>query len=91
MTITQIVKRHIEVAAKAYVAAIIPVLASIVLAVTNVADIDFRTAGLTLLAASTQWAGVYYTANYKTKLEDLTGKSTERVSLRRQRRHGEEV
>ena len=74
MTITQTIKRHIEIAAKAYVAAIIPVIASIVLTITDVADIDFRTAGLTLLAASTQWAGVYYTTNYKTKLEDLAGK-----------------
>lgn len=91
MTLTQIIKRHIQVAAKAYVAAIIPVLATLVLAVTDVADIDLRAAGLTVLAASVQWAGVYYTANYKTKLEDLTGKDTERVVLRRQRRHGEEV
>lgn len=74
MTITQTIKHHIEVAAKAYVAAIIPVIASIVLAITDVTDIDFRTAGLTLLAASTQWAGVYYTTNYKTKLEALAGK-----------------
>ncbi len=65
------VKAHVERAAKAYVAAMIPIVAALVLSITDLAHIDFRAMALTLVAATTQWAGVYYTANYKPMLEDL--------------------
>lgn len=73
MPITDIVIQHIKDAAKAYVAAIIPVFAAIALAITNVADIDVRAIAATVVAASIQWLGVYYTSNYKGSLEDLSG------------------
>lgn len=75
MPITDIITQHVKLAAKAYVAAIIPVFAAIVLAITDVADIDVRAIVATVVAASIQWFGVYYTSNYKGSIEDLAGEA----------------
>lgn len=61
----EIVKIHLQRAAKAWVAAVLPVLVGLVASITSVADIDLKAwAGIVGLATA-QWVGVYYKANYE--------------------------
>ena len=60
----QIAVDHVQRAAKAWVAAVLPILVGLIASITGAADIDLQAWGGILLLASTQWLGVYYKANY---------------------------
>lgn len=60
----EIIKTHVSKAAKAYVAAIAPIVVALIAAISGSADIDIKAwAGIVGLATA-QWVGVYFKANY---------------------------
>lgn len=58
------IKIHVQKAAKAWVAAVLPILVGLIAAVTDTADIDLKAWAGIIGLATAQWIGVYYKANY---------------------------
>jgi hypothetical protein len=56
-------KAAAERAAKAWVAAILPILVALIAGITGVADIDLKAWAGIIGLATTQWVGVYFKTN----------------------------
>ena len=61
----EIIADHVQRAAKAWIAAVLPVLVGLVANTTNAMDIDFMEWVGILSLSTAQWVGVYYKTNYE--------------------------
>lgn len=59
------IKIHFNKAAKAWVAAILPILVGLIAGITGSADIDPAAWAGIIGLATAQWVGVYFKANYE--------------------------
>ncbi len=59
------VKQHVQKAAKAWVAAVLPILVGLIASITSAADIDVAAWAGIIGLATVQWVGVYFKANYE--------------------------
>jgi|SaaInlV_125m_DNA_1040241.scaffolds.fasta_scaffold12495_4 hypothetical protein len=59
-----VIGAHFERAAKAWVAAVLPILVGLIAGITGASDIDLRAWAGILGLATVQWVGVYFKANY---------------------------
>ncbi len=62
--------RHAAKAAKAWVAALMPIIVAIIADISSAADIDVRAWAGVIALASAQWVGVYFKANYQPDLTE---------------------
>tara|TARA_R110001606_G_scaffold112169_6_gene238872 strand:- start:4363 stop:4563 length:201 start_codon:yes stop_codon:yes gene_type:complete len=58
------IKTHFTIAAKAWVAAVLPILVGLVAGVSGAADIDIAAWAGIIGLSTAQWVGVYFKTNY---------------------------